>query len=733
MDISAVWKRTIGIILVQTLLHSVGFSAGDAVEICRGNATRDQMLSPRIQLSQTQLRNTLQSNPRQGAQTAVEFPIDPASLAQQHESKYQDLLKEESKLQQFKKRKTLASTILFVAIMGVMLIVVGSMGMIVFLREASSAFINDLPISAIYAFGGFPFLLMMGIIGLEAWSARLNNRLFSVEKNLGKMEVVQARKQGMRMVPESKTPSGAKNEAAPGLLAGGRVFAEEGEYWTLNEFTQHDLGCEALFAKIDRTITILGYNRLRWYLIHPLLEVAKVHERQNTVGELIRKENMREKLEQLLINMRDIQNIVADASPLNSALTTEFSVKMIFGALISIGVFSGIVPSVIMVLLIAGAGLGIMKAFDRAKEIRSTWRRVSRFVSETTRLLDKAEAPLLMRIRDEMISARDLSQDKGFARFMRRPTLFNTWWAYRYRSDKLERILGVIGELEALYSLAQAAVDNLGYESFPEVFDDSVPTFKWEQVPELQLTEVEQGHHPLLRIEESVPNSIALGLGRSFLILSGVNLGGKSTFLRKVAIMTIFAQIGSPVRGKSMRLTPAKIMSLVSLEDDLQGGKSLYDVETDILLEMINLAISDKRAFLLFDEMFRGTNPRDRVITKQVIIPFLASLGIRAILSTHDLTDTELANQSSPNIFNKHFTERLDETGTPRPDFTLQDGPVTSSNAIEILKRKGYPPAIIDAIMTLIDRINNRTDSSGLKPNIDGVFSPGQNLVEIGV
>jgi DNA mismatch repair ATPase MutS len=120
----------------------------------------------------------------------------------------------------------------------------------------------------------------------------------------------------------------------------------------------------------------------------------------------------------------------------------------------------------------------------------------------------------------------------------------------------------------------------------------------------------------------------------------------------------------------------------------------IFDAETDRLKFIIDKSKNPDRLLVVFDEILLGTNPREREAAEREIIQYLSSSGQLFLLATHNLHVTTLANENG-RIQNWHFNMDAKE-GHPEYSFRIAPGPATTSNAITVLEKKGYPKEITD-------------------------------------
>ncbi|MBX5452202.1 MutS-related protein [Thermogemmatispora sp.] len=266
----------------------------------------------------------------------------------------------------------------------------------------------------------------------------------------------------------------------------------------------------------------------------------------------------------------------------------------------------------------------------------------------------------------------------------------NAWKARLAR--QMPRWLETWFELEALCSLATFADLNPDYH-WPEfiVPDPSDPATS-DQRPSL-LYEGQGLGHPLLPPDSKVVNDLALRQGSAIAIITGSNMAGKSTFLRTVGINLVLANAGAPVNAQRLRLTPLRLFACMRINDALTEGASYFYAEVRRLRALLDAIERPAAAPLLFliDEIFRGTNNRERRIGSRAYLQALAAAAPRCagLLATHDLDLTQLAD-TIPGISNYHFREEI-HNGAMTFDYRLRPGPCPTTNALTIMRLFGLP------------------------------------------
>ena len=255
------------------------------------------------------------------------------------------------------------------------------------------------------------------------------------------------------------------------------------------------------------------------------------------------------------------------------------------------------------------------------------------------------------------------------------------------RVDELLATADALAELDAYCSLAQVAAER-GYVRPAFVEESSV--------------EIVDGRHPVMEAllgSQFVPNDVRLGVDRSrFILLTGPNMGGKSTFLRQTALLVVLAQIGSFVPARSATLGVVdRIFTRIGAGDDLASGQSTFYIEMAEAANILRRATD--RSLLLIDEIGRGTGTVDGLAIAQAICEYLLERESRApmaLFATHFHELVALADRW-PLVANFHITA-VENTRGGAPVFSHRVLPGSSSRSfgIEVARMAGLPPAVVE-------------------------------------
>lgn len=195
--------------------------------------------------------------------------------------------------------------------------------------------------------------------------------------------------------------------------------------------------------------------------------------------------------------------------------------------------------------------------------------------------------------------------------------------------------------------------------------------------------------HPLL--SDAIRNTILID--QNGVLITGANMSGKSTFLRIIGLNCLLAQTINCAFASALTLPKLKIYSSIQTFDELENDKSYFYSEAETMKEMLALENGQGFNLLLIDEIFKGTNSRERLVISSEVLQQLAQKNSIVITTTHDL---ELV-QGLPDFMFFYFTGE-DVEGKYQYDFQLKSGVLESTNAVFVLRDMGYPKEVLDKI-----------------------------------
>lgn len=194
--------------------------------------------------------------------------------------------------------------------------------------------------------------------------------------------------------------------------------------------------------------------------------------------------------------------------------------------------------------------------------------------------------------------------------------------------------------------------------------------------------------HPLLERSKGVTNDFEFPRGANQVLITGSNMSGKSTFLRTIAINQLLALAGLPVFAQSMSTSFAPVISCIQVSDSLAEGLSSFYAEV-VCLRRLHERVKDSEVFYFVDEIFRGTNNRERLIGSTSFLKELSKYPSRGFVTTHDLELAELES-SLPGLKNFHFRDEIHDGKMSFP-YKIFHGVCPTTNALRIMKSEGLP------------------------------------------
>jgi DNA mismatch repair protein MutS len=256
----------------------------------------------------------------------------------------------------------------------------------------------------------------------------------------------------------------------------------------------------------------------------------------------------------------------------------------------------------------------------------------------------------------------------------------------------------ILLDIQASLPQLQSTAETIATLDVLACLAERAETLHWNRPELLESTEcdIQSGRHPV--VEQTlkspfIPNNLILNTTRRMLMITGPNMGGKSTYMRQNALIVLLAHIGSFVPAKTAKIGKFdKIFTRIGAQDDLSSGRSTFMVEMTETAFILQNATAN--SLVLLDEIGRGTSTFDGLSLAWAIASYLAK-DIKAftLFSTHYFEMTELPSQF-PNIRNIHldaveFGESLVFL------YSVQDGPASQSYGIQVAQLAGVPEVVI--------------------------------------
>jgi len=477
-------------------------------------------------------------------------------------------------------------------------------------------------------------------------------------------------------------------------------------------------GSHSLHQLINTAISRGGSQRLQDWLLKQVPELDEVRLRQATVREIQALSGFRSRLA-----LSSSLVSAGDEEPWDGEALVEWlgsnidgkSLKPLLGLLSGLAIanitlfvlFSlNLIPAVWMITLAIYAGVYLFAyrnfegVFEQAHHLSTTLEKfravlvyLERYSYKTDSHLYQLCGPFWNADRRPSTYLRQISLIASASSISANPVVWllvnvfvpwDVFFAYqlqRYKAkmqDLLPNWLDVWYQLEALNSLANFSYLNPGY-TFPELEGDEI------------LFQSEVLGHPLIPDEVKVCNDFSFEKLGEVVIVTGSNMSGKSTFLRTVGVNLCLAFAGAPVNADYLKTKVFRLFTVIQVSDSLTDGISYFYAEVRRLKSLLNaLEIEhDQPLFFLIDEIFRGTNNRERQIGGRAFVKTLIGDHGVGLISTHDLELVVFADEL-PDVINFHFEEDVTK-GRMVFDYRLRSGPSQTTNALAIMSLEGLP------------------------------------------
>lgn len=242
-------------------------------------------------------------------------------------------------------------------------------------------------------------------------------------------------------------------------------------------------------------------------------------------------------------------------------------------------------------------------------------------------------------------------------------------WYHRHAQD-VENWIYSIGEFESLSSLSVLLQieDNI---AFPIIENDKNIISK-------------SCGHPLIGVDERINNDI--NIIDNIFIITGSNMSGKTTFLRSIGINLVLLNAGTVTISEEFKAPIMNVFTSMRVTDDLKNKISTFYAELLRIKEILDYSTENNNTLFLIDEIFKGTNSKDRILGAKNVLKNLNTLGLIGAITTHDFELCEL--DKYPRIENYHFAEDYLD-GKISFDYKIKKGRSESTNARYLMELVG--------------------------------------------
>lgn len=528
-------------------------------------------------------------------------------------------------------------------------------------------------------------------------------------------------------------------------------FYDPGAFMRLPEATLRALevfeplrGQDTLFGVLDETRTAPGRRLLQAWLRHPLLDRGPLEARLDQVERFVGEGALREGVRRLLFRLADLERLATrlelgragpkDLAALRRSLEILPELKALLGEEVGLPELSSLREELQAALVddpplkLSEGGL-IREGYDpHLDALRQAHREgVAYFLALEEREKERTGIPTLKvgynavfgyylevtrpyyeRVPPEYRAVQTLKDRQRYtlpeikererelyrleAQIRRREeeVFLEVREKAKKEAEALREAARVLAELDVYAALAEVAVRH-GYTR---------PRFG-------ERLRIRAGRHPVVERKTAfVPND--LEMAGEFVLVTGPNMAGKSTFLRQTALIALLAQIGSFVPAEEAELPLFdRILTRIGASDDLAGGKSTFMVEMEEVALILKEAT--ERSLVLLDEVGRGTSSLDGVAIATAVAEALHERGCYTLFATHYF---ELTALPLPRLKNLHVAAKEEEGGLTFYHQVLP-GPASKSYGVEVARLAGLPQGVVERARHLLKAMAARREGLG--------------------
>ena len=507
-----------------------------------------------------------------------------------------------------------------------------------------------------------------------------------------------------------------------------------------------------LLSVIDRAVTGMGSRMIKKWLLRPLVKKEAIIQRQNVIEKYIKDDSLSQKTNELLKQIGDVERVVgrialhranvtdykvllhvlsllpdlhntlaqrsdvallqiiaaciADFSKLQKLLTSALSLDSNKEWIIA----SGFDQEFDRIRIIVQKGSANIIEFERREQqktginsLKVRYNRVHGYYIEVTKAnkaavpehymqqqslvgRDRFITPELQQLQHDLFCARNEIEQLEktiFDRVKLEVTQYIT---------QLRKCAHALAHLDALFGLAQVAYDN---RYVRPVFNDGRDIV------------IQEGRHPVVEFclqGQFIPNDTTLTDEQSLWVITGPNMGGKSTYLRQVAIISILSQIGSFVPAKSAHVSILdRLFTRIGAGDNLADGKSTFLVEMEETAAICSQATN--KSLVILDEVGRGTSTFDGLAIAQAVVEYLYKhVQARCLFATHYHELTSLSKEY-PGIASYYAASKKTHNGILFL-YQIIKGVADGSFGIEVAKIADLPAGVIARAQQIVQTLS---------------------------
>ncbi len=471
-------------------------------------------------------------------------------------------------------------------------------------------------------------------------------------------------------------------------------------------------GPRSLFQSVNRTVTFYGREQLARYFLSPLSRKEDILRRQEAIRCLASHTQLRQHFyvtgrlhaEQTGGELGRLKTLVEEKNHFLGKTFWKIAVWLIPAgwAAVALGHFAGWLPGAAMSLYFL---FSLLVAYAKERQIQklySSVNKIERLLAGYADLMksfegDQFPSAELTEICNQLTDGKQTASHaiKQLSRYIggldqrfslagiimnvlylrdTRHALQLEGWKEKHASD-MERWFDALARFDALCSLGGFAFNHPDY-TYPEMAETY---FRMEG----------KGlGHPLLDRRVCVKNDISISRRGCFLIVTGANMAGKSTYLRTVGVNFLLAEMGAPVCADSLTMYPARLVTSLRTSDSLVSNESYFFAELKRLKMIIDRLERGEELFIILDEILKGTNSVDKQKGSLALVKQLVAYRTAGIIATHDLVLGGLAEKFPGQVYNFRFEADIQNEELSF-SYRLREGIAQNMNACFLMQKMG--------------------------------------------
>jgi hypothetical protein len=475
-------------------------------------------------------------------------------------------------------------------------------------------------------------------------------------------------------------------------------------------------GDNSLFQSVNRTVTSFGTNMLAETFLSPFEDKEQILQQQQAIKELNDKYELL--LHYIIKGMLtgkdklDTKNFSASFSRISSFHKNSFwncsvyIVPAMYLAMTVLSILDIVAPVYFGALWVVTFALSIIPSkkvqhitelFEKKTDVLRKYSTLFKIIEDENFVsaeLEELKAPLKL---SGNTASKAINQLKyyydclGLAfsypiLFFFNPVLM---WNVKY-AIKIEKWIDEHGKQIEEWFSALAKFDALASLA---IFAHNHPEYVYPTIAEQYTFEAKALGHPLLHRDKCVKNDVDISKRPFFMVVTGANMAGKSTYLRTVGVNHVLACVGAPVCATEMTVFPSKLVTNLRTTDSLNNNESYFFAELKRLKMIIDRLQAGETLLIILDEILKGTNSIDKQKGSLALIKQLITLNSNGIIATHDLVLGILEKEFPENVKNFRFEAEIKDDNLIF-SYKIQKGIAQNMNATFLMQKMGISTQI---------------------------------------